>query len=140
MKKIITAALTCLVLLGCSDSKNQEKALLDSVISMHDKMMGNDDQLMKNKMKLDTLLKTKLTGVADTSEAKAQLMGLNVQLINAEDMMEKWMEKFDPEQKGKSHEEIMNYLSAQKTQVIAIDSAMNAAIKQSNDYLLQIKK
>jgi hypothetical protein len=140
MKKIITAALTCLVLLGCSDSKNQEKALLDSVISMHDKMMGNDDQLMKNKMKLDTLLKTKLTGVADTSAAKAQLMGLNVQLINAEDMMEKWMEKFDPEQKGKSHEEIMNYLSAQKTQVIAIDSAMNAAIKQSNDYLLQIKK
>jgi len=140
MKKVITAALMCLVLLGCSDNKTQEKALLDSVIKIHDKVMGNDDRLMHNKMKLDTLLKTKLTGVPDTAAAKAMLMGLNIQLTDAEDAMEKWMGKFDPDQKGKSHQDIMNYFSVQKTQITTIDSAMNAAITASNKYLDQLKK
>ena len=130
----------CLALFGCSDNKTQEKALLDSVIKIHDKVMGNDDRLMKNKMQLDTLLKTKLTGVPDTATAKAMLMGLNIQLTDAEDAMEKWMEKFDPDQKGKSHQDIMNYFSAQKTQITTIDSAMNAAITASNKYLDQLKK
>jgi len=140
MKKTITATLICLVFFGCSNHKDQEKALLDSVIAVHDKVMGIDDQLMHNKMKLDTMLKTKLTGVADTAAEKRQQMGLSVQLTNAEDAMENWMQKFEPEPKGKSHEEIMAYLSVQKTQIIAIDSAMNAAINASGNYLKTIKK
>jgi hypothetical protein len=139
MKKAIITALTCLALFGCSDNKKQEKALLDSVIKIHDKVMGKDDQLMKNKMKLDTLLKTKLSGT-DTVAEMAQMMGLSVKLTNAEDAMEKWMEKFDPEQKGKSHQDIMSYLSDQKDQVSGIDSEMNDAINLSNKYLIHIKK
>jgi len=126
--------------MGCSDNKKQEKALLDSVISIHDKVMGKDDRLMHNKMQLDTLLKTKLTGIADTAAEKTQLMGLSVQLTNAEDAMEKWMQKFEPDQKGKSHQQIMDYLGAQKAQVTAIDSSMNAAINASGNYLNSLKK
>jgi len=137
MKKTIIAALTCLALFGCTDNKKQEKALLDSVISVHDKVMGKDEQLMKNKMKLDTLLKSKLTG--DTAAEKEQLMGLSIQLTNAEDAMEKWMQKFEPDPKGKSHQEIMDYYSNQKVQVTAIDSALNAAINASGSYLNQLK-
>src|ERR1700761_1796761 len=123
MKKTIVALLSCLTLLGCTDNKKQEKALLDSIIAVHDKVMRKDDQLMHNKMKLDTLLKTQLTGVADTAAEKRQLMGLNVQLTQAEDAMEMWMQKFDPDQKGKSHQEIMDYFSAQKTKGSAVDSS-----------------
>jgi hypothetical protein len=140
MKKTFIAALACLALFGCTNNKNQEKALLDSVIAVHDKVMGIDDQLMHNKMKLDTLLKTKLTGVADTAAEKRQQMGLSVQLTNAEDAMENWMQKFEPEPKGKSHEEIMAYLNDQKTKIIAVDSGMSAAINASTKYLNTIKK
>ena len=139
MKKAITAAIICFVFFGCSDNKNQEKALLDSVIKIHDKLMSSDDRLMANKMKLDTLLKTRLTGVTDTAAEKTQLMGLSIQLNNAEDAMETWMQKFDPEQKGKSHQQIMDYLYIQKAQVAAIDSQINVAIKQSGDYLDHLK-
>jgi len=140
MKKTIVALLSCLTLFGCTDNKKQEKTLLDSIIAVHDKVMRKDDQLMHNKMKLDTLLKTQLTGVADTAAEKRQLMGLNVQLTQAEDAMEMWMQKFDPDQKGKSHQEIMDYFSAQKTQVNAVDSSINAAINASTNYLNSLKK
>jgi len=140
MKRTVIALLISVALFGCTDEKKQEKALLDSIIATHDKVMGKDDQLMKNKMKLDTLLKTKLTGVADTAEEKKQLMGLNIQLTQAEDAMENWMQKFDPDQKGKSHQQKMDYLNAQKTQVNGIDSAINAAINASSNYLNSLKK
>jgi hypothetical protein len=140
MKKTIVALLSCLTLFGCTDNKKQEKALLDSIIAVHDKVMRKDDQLMHNKMKLDTLLKAQLTGVADTAAEKRQLMGLNVQLTQAEDAMETWMQKFDADQKGKSHQEIMDYFSAQKTQVSAVDSSINAAINASTNYLNSLKK
>jgi len=140
MKKSIIAVIACLTLFGCIDNKKQEKALLDSVIAIHDKMMSKDDQLMRNKMKLDTLLKSKLTGVADTAAEKVQLMGLNVQLTNAEDAMEKWMQKFDPDQKGKTHQQFMDYLTIQKAQVAGIDSSINDAVNASTNYLNGLKK
>jgi len=139
MKKTFIAALTCLVLFGCSNDKNQEKALLDSIIAIHDKVMGMDDHLMKNKMKLDTLLKTPLTGVADTAAEKRQMLGLKIQLTNAEDIMGKWMEKFEPDTKGKSHQQIMDYFSVQEAQVKGIDSAINAAVNASDNYLKSLK-
>jgi len=139
MKKILVAALIGLTFTGCGDEKQQEKTLLDSVIKIHDKVMGNDERLMKNKMKVDTLLKTKLT-VADTAAAKAMLMGLNIQLTEAEDGMEKWMEKFDPEKKDKSHQDYMNYLGDQKNKIMSIDSTMNAAITASSKYLQQVSQ
>ena len=139
MKKSIIVALACLAFFGCSDGKKQEKALLDSVITIHDKVMSKDGKLMDNKMKLDTLLKTKIAGT-DTAQTMAMMMGLSVKLTNAEDAMEQWMQKFDPEQKGKSHEQIMSYLSDQKNQVTGIDSEMVEAINLSNNFLSQPKK
>ena len=138
MKRIFIVVLAGLAFSGCGDAKKQEKDLLDSVIQVHDRVMGKDDKLMHNKMKLDTLLKTKLTGVPDTAAEKAMLMGLKIQLSNAEDGMENWMQKFTPDQSGKSHQDIMNYYSIQKKQITAIDSTMSAAISASNKYLSQL--
>ena len=139
MKKILFATLMVLTFAGCGNEKQDEKTLLDSVIKIHDKVMSNDERLMKNKMTVDTLLKTKLT-VADTAAVKAMLMGLNIQLTDAEDSMEKWMEKFDPEKKDKSHQDYMNYLGDQKNKIAGIDSAMNAAITASTKYMQQVNQ
>src|SRR6201999_2985854 len=111
-----------LLFTACDNPKDQEKALLNDIIKIHDKVMSNDDALMKNKMKLDTLL----TKGIDT----AKVHSLKNQLDAADNTMEAWMKSFDPEQKGKSHSEIMTYLTAQKKQIVSVDSTMNAGIKQ----------
>ena len=124
-----------LTLNACSNDKAQEKALLDDVIKLHDTVMGKDDKLMKNKMKIDTLLTT----IKDTI-AQQPLKKLSNGLVTAEGAMENWMQGFDPEQKGKTHDQIVSYLNDQKKQVAAIDSQINVAIKQSSEYLNQLPK
>ncbi|HTH82167.1 MAG TPA: hypothetical protein VL490_04495, partial [Mucilaginibacter sp.] len=100
MKKILLAAFVMLALNACTDTKkNDEKNALNEVIKIHDKVMGNDELLMQNKMKLDTLIKS----TADTAK-KAQMVAISNKLVNADNFMETWMESFDPEQKGKQHE------------------------------------
>lgn len=135
MKKIYLFAFAVLALNACSNSKVDEKAILNDVIKIHDKVMGFDEQLMKNKMKLDTLLLE-----AKNNEAKEKIAYLRLKLTKADSAMENWMQKFDPDQKGKTHEEIMKYLSTQKEQVIAVDSLLAGAVKESNEYLQPFKK
>jgi len=129
MKKITLLALTVLIFAACNNSKNDEKSVLDDVIKMHDTVMAHSDQLMKNKMKLDTLLQT-----ADDT-AKIKINQLKNELNKADDDMEDWMQKFDPEQKGKTHNQVMNYLNSQKARIEAIDSAINTSVKQSAAYI-----
>ena len=134
MKKIFIAAIASLTFIACNDGKKQEKALLDDVIKLHDKVMGNDYQLMRNKMKIDTLL------ITAPAPQKTELTQLSANLVVTETAMENWMQKFDPEQKGKSHEEIVAYLNSQKKQIAIIDSQMNLAINKSSQYISQLKK
>lgn len=135
MKKILLVAFTALALSACKDPKDDEKAVLNDVIKIHDKVMDNEDKLMQNKMKLDTLIKS----TTDTSKvAPAKL--ISAKLVNADAAMENWMQKFDPVQKGKSHTEIMAYLADQKKQVTAVDSQLTTAVKESTDYLSHLKK
>lgn len=129
MKKIFLLAFAALALFACNDTKKQEKALLDDVIKMHDSVMSNDEQLMHNKMKLDTLLKT----ANDTT--KIRISGMITQMDKVEGFMEDWMQKFDPAPKGKSHNYFMAYMTAQKIRIGRIDSMMRESIKTSGEYL-----
>jgi hypothetical protein len=135
MKKTLIAAFALLALSACTDTKKaDEKTALNEVIKIHDKVMGNDELLMQNKMKLDTLIKT----TTDTTQ-KAQMMAMSTKLVNADKFMENWMENFDPEQKGKQHEDIMAYMGRQKTQVTAVDKQITDAVNESTEYLKNIK-
>jgi hypothetical protein len=130
MKKIFLFAIAVLALGACKDPKAEEKVVLDDVIKVHDTIMRNDEQLMHNKMKLDTLL-----AEAKNVEAKDKINQLKNQLSAADSAMSNWMQKFDPAQKGKTHDEIMNYLSAQKKEVRAIDSLIKNAVNESGSYI-----
>jgi len=138
MKLYLLIFFVSVFFLGCSDKtasdKAQEKALLDEVIKAHNKMMATDDQLMKNKMQLDTISAHNPPQVVKDS-AQFYIKKLN----DADAGMDNWMHKFDPEFKGKGHEDIMTYLSDQKKQVAAIDSQINLAIASSGKYLTKIK-
>jgi hypothetical protein len=135
MKNLIIIAIAALTFTACNGGADQEKALLDDVIKMHDTVMSKHEQLMKNKMKIDTLLGS----IKDTTQ-KGELISLNAGLMVSEEAMENWMQKFDPEQKDKSHDEKMTYLTGQKKQIAAIDSQMNVAIEKSTQYINRVKK
>ncbi|MBC7399912.1 MAG: hypothetical protein H7289_08195 [Mucilaginibacter sp.] len=134
MKKIFFATLICLALNACNDPKADEKAVLNDVIKLHDKTMGFDEQVMHNKMKLDTLLLE-----AKNDEAKTRIKYLTTRLTKAESAMEDWMQNFDPAKKG-THEEIMSYITAQKKQITAVDTLLSGAVKESAEYLKPFKK
>ena len=102
-------------------------------MNVHEKVMEVDGQVIANRMKLDTLLK------GNTLAAKDTALRLNKKLTAAEDAMEDWMHKFDYEQKGKSDEEVITYMNTQKKLIMAIDSELNVAVKESNAYLKNIK-
>ncbi|MDB4925364.1 hypothetical protein [Mucilaginibacter sp.] len=140
MKKLIIAAFVCMAISACIDPKDKEKAILNDVIKIHDKVMGNDERLMQNKMKLDTLSRVDTLTKKYNPQEKATMKALNLKLIEADKAMENWMQKFDPEQKGKSHDEIMAYLADQKKQIMQVDSMLNMAVKESTDYLNHLKK
>ena len=131
MRKLIFAAFIGLALSSCSDSKKQEKDLLDKLLKVHDKVMMNDDALMKNKMQIDSLLKLP----AKDSAEKLNMKALSTKLRASEEAMEIWMQKFEPDVTNKSHDEIMKYYEEQRKIILSVDSQMNAAIAESNKYL-----
>ncbi len=131
MRKLIFAAFIGLAVSSCSDSKKQEKDLLDKLLKVHDKVMMNDDALMKNKMQIDSLLKLP----AKDSAEKLNMKALSTKLRASEEAMEIWMQKFEPDVTNKSHDEIMKYYEEQRKIILSVDSQMNAAIAESNKYL-----
>jgi hypothetical protein len=140
MKKLFAAAFVVLALSACNSEKDQEKALLNDVIKIHDEVMGKEDKLMQNKMKLDTLLSTDSLAVKDPIAEKIIMSAYSAKLVKADGAMEAWMQKFNPDQKGKSHEQIMAYLAGQKKEVLAVDSQLTLAVKGSDEYLSKFKK
>jgi hypothetical protein len=134
MKRTIIIVLATLVFSACADKKAQEKAVLDSVMQIHDKVMGADEQLMKNKMLLDS------AGKINAAKEIKDSIFMYLSKINVTDnVMGEWMHKFDPDHTGKSHEETMTYLEYQKKQIMAIDSQLNSVVNSSGKYLSTIK-
>jgi len=134
MKRIIAALFLSFVLFSCTDKKKQEKDLFDEVIKVHDRVMGKEDLIMTNKMQLDTLIKENRS-----PEITAVAMQHSKALDSADTNMENWMHNFDAENKGKSHEEIMTYLTGQKKQINAIDSNFNVVVANASKFIKQNK-
>jgi hypothetical protein len=131
MKKLLIVTIIGLALSACTDTKKQEEDLKSDLLKVHDKLMNSDDALMKNKSQLDSLLKLPAKDTAEKTNIKA----IDTKLLAAEEAMETWMNNFKPDFVGKSHDDIMKYYSDQKKQIMAVDSQMNVAIKESTAYL-----
>ena len=136
MKKLSVIVLASLIFTACSDNKKQEKELLNNILKVHDKVMGKDEVLMKNKMALDSLLKLPAKDTAEKTNMKA----VELKLKAAEEAMETWMQKFDPDVTNKPHKEIVKYYNDQKKAITSVDSLMDAAVKESNQYLANRSK
>lgn len=127
-------------LIACNNDKATEEALRQEVIDVHDEVMGKEEYLMRNKMQLDTILRPGAVNDKYTLEEKITLSAVRFKLMEADKAMSIWMERFDPELKGKSHGEKIKYYTAQKKAIMRIDSQMTAVIEASDKYLKEIKK
>lgn len=133
MKKTIVILFAGIVLFGCNDDKKQETTLLNDVIKTHDKLMADDDAIMKNKMELKSLTKSDAT-------IKDSVTVYSKTLDDADNAMMAWMNKFSPDFTGKTHQQIMAYLNSQKTQILKLDTQINKAVATSNTYILKVKR
>lgn len=126
--KILVAAFLMAGLFGsCSDDKGQEKTLMTDIMNKHDTVMGKSDLIIKYRSSLDSVTKTS----KDTTEVHA----LKSQLNMADEAMETWMHKFNPDFTGKSHAEIVTYLQSQKKQIGKVDSLINLSLDKTDKYL-----
>jgi hypothetical protein len=140
MKKVWLAAFACLTVVACNNDKADEKKLMDDILATHDKVMQAEDKAMTNKIVIDSLLKVDKFAPLDAANQKADFKAQSASLSAADEAMENWMHKFDPDYKGKSHEDVMKYLAEQKKQITHIDSLLHTSIVQSSQVLSKYKK
>jgi len=133
MKKLLFILFAASTLYSCTNRKGEKKTIMEDVMKVHEKVMEVEGQVIANRMKLDTLITQNKIAGKDSAEMLVKKMSA------AEDAMEDWMHKFDYEQKGKSDDDVITYMNAQKKLIMAIDSQLNTAVKESNIYLKTVK-
>lgn len=145
MKYKLMLAAFLLFFAACKDNKKDEKKLEAEVMEMHEKVMGDGETAMQNKMKLDTLVMKKDSvkkafPAMDTSAENKTMRLLSSRILKADDAMSDWMHQYNPDFSGKAHQEIMDYLAQQKKTVGQINTQYKTVIRSSNQYLLKFKK
>jgi GTP1/Obg family GTP-binding protein len=107
--------------------------------------MEDHGKLVDNQMKLDTLIKslssvkTKYPAIDTLKEKKAMKDALQ-RLNTAEELMNDWMHKFEPDVTGKSDADAVAYFKAERIKIGRIDSIYKAEIRLSGDYLSKFRK
>jgi hypothetical protein len=134
MKLFTIIAALAMLLSACTDTKKQEKDVLQEVIKIHDEAMVKSEQAIKGKMLLDSMLK------ANSNLQKTEINTVINNLTTADKQMEDWMHQFNADNTGKSHEEIMQYLADQKKKVDEVNNRLNKAVSQSNQFIATHKK
>jgi|SRR6185503_1153661 len=133
MKKLLLPLAAGLILFGCADKKAQEKALTDSVMTVHEKVMDEDGKLEDGRTALNAFIKS---NAASPLADSARLYLNNLSLADTAMMI--WMHGFNPEL-TKSHEENMAYMGKQKKLIMHIDSQMSAAVAASAKFIAKTK-
>jgi len=144
MNKIINILLLMLAICACNKEEDYKK-VRDEVMAFHDEVMRDNGVIVNNQMKLDTLLhelnslKLQFPEV-DTLKEAATINSLIKELGDAEELMNDWMHKFEPDVTGKSNAEAVQYFRLEKARIAQIDSLYKKEIIASGLYLKKFKK
>ena len=141
MKQQITTVIGVLAILfsACKTEPNAE-AVRKEVLNIHDKLMVDGEKVVKNKMKLDTLLLSgQLKKSPDSAAAKQQVSNVIARLNAADEKMMDWMHFFKDDFKGKTEQEDLDYY---KSQMIKIRDVEDGYIKvtRESDSILKVYK
>lgn len=139
MKKLTGIMLIIAVLAACKPEENYKK-VRDDVIRFHDKAMADHEKIVKNRMRIDTL-RHNLTSLKlqhseiDTLKERAEINSILQRLGDAEDRMNDWMVKFEPDVSGKSNTMAVQYFKNELLKIEQIDSVYKKEIRLSDAYL-----
>lgn len=133
MKKIITLGFCSIVFLFSScQTEPDSKAVKKEVLNIHDKLMIDGEKVVKNKMKLDSVLKSNQIMSFEDSVKIADLVG---RLNKADENMMDWMHFFKDNFKGKSEQEDLDYYKSEMVKIRAVEDAYIKVTKASDSVL-----
>jgi len=119
---------------GCNNFNSEEQALWDQVMKLHDDSMLNHGVMMKNTSQIRKALKSG----ENVPGQLAIAIKPNLEKIDAADeAMMSWMHdlKGPIKLRGKSHDEIMTYLNAEKVKIEKIDKDIVEQLTVSRNIL-----
>jgi len=142
--QVTTLLALILATMACTPQENYKK-VRDEVMVFHNEVMADQDKIVRNRLRLDTLsqqlttLKKQLPDL-DTIGEKAAISKMILRLQSAEDRMNDWMQAFEPDVSGKSNAEAVSYFKAEMGKIKAIDSLYKIEAAVSGTYLNKFKK
>lgn len=137
MKRQITTAIGVLAILfsSCKTEPNAE-AVRKEVLNIHDKLMIDGEKVVKNKMKLDTLLLSgQLKKSPDSTAAKQQVSDVIARLNAADEKMMDWMHFFKDDFKGKTEQEDLDYYKSQMIKIRDVEDGYIKVTRESDSVL-----
>ncbi|MFC3563485.1 hypothetical protein [Pedobacter jamesrossensis] len=135
MKKKITLIFSALILFLCAcKTEPDAKTIKTEVLNIHDKLMIDGEKVVKNRMKLDTLLLSeKLKSRTDSS--KQNISNLIKKLNEADENMMDWMHFFKDDFKGKTEKEDLDYYKSQMIKIREVEDSYIKVIRESDSVL-----
>ncbi|KQR67410.1 hypothetical protein [Pedobacter sp. Leaf176] len=133
MKKLITLGF-CLIVAFFTSCKSEpdSAAIKKEVLNIHDKLMVDGEKVMKNKMKLDSVLKS---GKIKSAEDSIKITGLIRRLNKADENMMDWMHFFKDDFNGKNEQEAIDYYKSEMVKVRAVEDAYIEVSRASDSVL-----
>jgi hypothetical protein len=145
MKHQYVCAILLVVLLYSCKPAVDYKEKRDEVIAYHDVVMADAGKVMDLQLRSTDMLKNMAAVKAknpalDTVVEKKSILELQARLNKADDAMNDWMHKFEPDVTGKSNEQAVAYFESEKTKIQHVDSLFKQEIKFANSYFSKFKK
>ena len=129
--KIIQLGLMLLFFAACK-TEPDANAVKKEVLNIHDKLMMDGEKVVKNRIKLDSILKS---GKIKSLEDSLKMANLINQLNKADESMMDWMHFFKDDFRGKNEQENMAYYKLQMIKVRAIEDQYIQVTKVSDSVL-----
>lgn len=137
MKQQITFVIGAMIIFfaACKTEPNAA-AVRKEVLNIHDKLMIDGEKVVKNKMKLDTLLLSdQLKKSSDSTSSKQQVRDIIARLNAAEEKMMDWMHFFKDDFKGKTEQEDLDYYKSQMIKIREVEDGYIKVTRQSDSVL-----
>ncbi|KQS39827.1 hypothetical protein [Pedobacter sp. Leaf194] len=135
MEKSIISTI-CLIILIFSACKTEpdSSAVKKELLNIHDKLMLDGEKVVKNRMALDSLLKSgKIKDAKDSTELADLITGLN----KADENMMDWMHFFKDDFKGKDEKEALTYYKSEMVKIRGVEDNY-IKVTRTSDSLLKI--
>lgn len=142
--KRLTLAFLVVSMFGCKPAPDFKERRAE-VIKYHDAVMADAGNVADKQMQLNDMLKDLGTLKAknpliDTLKEKDSIILVQQKLNKAEDAMNEWMHKFEPDVTGKSNQQAIAYFESEKQKIKQVDSLFKKEIRFADTYLSKFKK